>query len=237
MKSNIKRLPKEIIEEGISVELVNSIDMERNYSPVQIQKGDEPVTLIQCLNGYWIKIGNEYLKDAENKLMVFAEKECRIGRARYLVNFGAKEKESKVNDIISDWKEKISLSISKIEGKINSLKSFCNNEESFAYILMKNLNNEDKWELIKKQKQNDLNDLLDSYNQILAMQSEGRIIELLEIFGIKQFNNPMLTANYDNKQDMKLLINVFGGKALNDWDGKDMLLKYAQIGVEKKYPI
>lgn len=37
---------------------------------------------------------------------------------------------------------------------------------------------------------------------------------------------------YDDEKAMRALINVFGAKALNDWDG-DTLNRYARIGVVK----
>jgi hypothetical protein len=68
---------------------------------------------------------------------------------------------------------------------------------------------------------------------------ENRIIELLSIFKLKHFpgfGEPMLSADLDNEQDMKVLINTFGGDALKKWDG-DMLNRYATIEIEKEYPI
>jgi hypothetical protein len=68
------------------------------------------------------------------------------------------------------------------------------------------------------------------------MWNEGKYIELLEAFEIKKFPNPMYRVRFDSDEDMKVLVNVFGMKALENWDG-DMLGKYAAIEIEKQYMI
>ncbi len=68
------------------------------------------------------------------------------------------------------------------------------------------------------------------------MWEENKIVELLEYFDLKKFDTLMLSAQFDNEDEMRIVINTFGAKAINNWDG-DMLLKYAQIEVEKLYPI
>jgi hypothetical protein len=44
----IKKLSKEEKDEGLTLELINSIDMKKKASPVMFKKGDEPVRLVKC---------------------------------------------------------------------------------------------------------------------------------------------------------------------------------------------
>lgn len=72
----------------IPPEFLNSFSMDNEYSPVQLQPDEEPVKLIRCSTGYWVMLEyGEYLKDEKRKLIVIPEKEAKLGRARYLLNF------------------------------------------------------------------------------------------------------------------------------------------------------
>lgn len=222
----LKKLPKEVVSEGITVELFNKINMDNFYSPVQLQPNDEPVKLMKCATGYWVMIDDEtFLRDEKNKLIVFGEKECQIGRARYLLSYGVKEKEQKVNDLIDYWDRQVQAEIGKLANAAQPPSGGV-----FSDILEHLLSDEQKQheeakrELAKK-----------AYKIATEAYQEGRIIELLASFKIKRFDNPMLTARYDNPDEMRVLINTFNKDQIDKWDG-DMLKKYAQIEVEKQYP-
>jgi len=120
----IKTISKELREEGLTIDLVNAVNMNIKYSPVQINKGDEPVNLMACKNGFWVVLEDKtFLKDEKNNFIVFDEKACRIGRARYLINFGAEEKKKRVQDLINDWKSQIRQAIDKIKDDLKATKN------------------------------------------------------------------------------------------------------------------
>ncbi len=237
-----KKLPKEMLDEGITVELVNAIDMKENYSPVQFLKGDSPARLLKCEKGYWVLFDNaQILKDAKNNAIVYTEKECRLGRARYLVNYGEQEKARKIKELCERWKRLTREAIDKIKSEVKDLEDFAqaseSKEESFieSHSLMKSLNPE-RYEQIRVRKVFELHNLKPVYVEIEKMWEENKIVDLMAILKIKEFENPMLTVDMENEYDIKVLVNTFSRKKLEKWDG-DMLNRYATIEIEKQYPI
>lgn len=116
-------------KEGITAEYLKSIDMSIEYSPVQLMPNEEPVKLIRCSTGYWVMLEfGEYLKDEKRRLVVIPEKEAKIGRARYLLNF--KEEiathqlevyESKIQSEITRLKEKVDIKVKEDLSKLRQI--------------------------------------------------------------------------------------------------------------------
>lgn len=86
MKTIERKTKKQLWEEGITDELLLSINMNMDYSPVILNKGETPVNLLQCKGGFWItpEFG-EFLKDESGTKIVVNAKYARIGRARYML--------------------------------------------------------------------------------------------------------------------------------------------------------
>ena len=226
------KLSKEELLEGITKELISSIDMSKRSSPVQLMSGDEPQKLMKCSTGYWVKLEDgTYLKDEFNKLMVFPERDCLIGRARYLLNFGHIEKKQRVLDLIETWKGLCRERLDAIAKQIKSHESYFDGN-TFNKII-KQVNPE-VYEFNKKYAEDSLQTMKPAYELAEQLYSDGNFIDLLEHLGIRSFPAHMFSAHYDNPQEMKVLINTFSAKAINNWDG-DMLYKYAEIEVEKDY--
>lgn len=232
-KSLIKKLSKAEIAEGLTLELVNSIRMDRNYSPVQLLPGDEPTHLLQCSTGYWVMVDGQALKDEKNQLIVWKLRECQVGRARYLLNFGAQEKENKVQALMASWKKEVKEKIDEVEKVKNGFVSGFTEILSGAIEQMRGKEFSEAFHKDREERQKNATQLHDI---VQRMWAENKIIELLEFFKIKTFPNPMLSVRMDNEQEIKVMKNTFGAEALNEWDG-DMLYKYAQIEIEKQYPI
>lgn len=112
---------KSLKEEGITKEFLSTIDMNNSFSPVQLLPDEEPVKLIKCSTGYWVMLEfGDYLKDEKNKLVVIPDKEAKIGRARYLLNFKEeikKAEEDKIERLIQ--KEIINLK-KKVDDRIQA---------------------------------------------------------------------------------------------------------------------
>lgn len=120
----IKRLSKEESLEGLTLELVNSIDMEKNFSPIQLRKDDEPVKLLQSLTGYNVLYDdNKVLKDNQNKPFVLNVRECQIGRARYLLKFLDKEKNEKTMELVESWRQSTREHLDQVKMKIALMES------------------------------------------------------------------------------------------------------------------
>jgi hypothetical protein len=136
----IKKLNTDITDEGITLQLVNQINMKTNFSPVILKPGDKPVKLIPCSTGFWVMYeSGQYLKDEKNKLIVFSDKDCRIGRARYLLKYGKKEKAKKIADLIKSWKEQVQVEIEKVKKKITEFERYKKGDDSDIFVMiMKN---------------------------------------------------------------------------------------------------
>lgn len=59
----IKKLTKEEKAEGLTLDLVNKVDLRKKCSPVMFKGGDEPVGIMECSTGYWVHTSDGYLRD------------------------------------------------------------------------------------------------------------------------------------------------------------------------------
>lgn len=81
---------KQLLEEGITEEMISAVNMKLPINPVQLNPNDEPVNLIRCSKGFWVSVDGAMVKDANNEYFVVSDKDARIARARYLSNFDTK---------------------------------------------------------------------------------------------------------------------------------------------------
>lgn len=236
MKKPIKKLTKDLIEEGITLDLINSIDLSKKCSPVMIAKGDEPVRLLICSTGYNVIVDDgTILRDAANKPIVLPEKECVIGRARYLVNYGEQEKATQVKSLAESWRSTVRSFLDQIKKKVEGIERSLQEETAGSIPNFIKILSRENWPAVKAKLEAELSSLKPAYQEAEDMFAKNKIIELLSTCGLKEFSNPMLSVKLDNPKEMKMLLNTFGGPALQKWDG-DMLTKYAEIEVEKSWP-
>lgn len=113
-----KTIDKKLKEEGITIELLNSINMDLGYSPVQFRIGGmevESTHMLRADKGYWTKTGeNEYLRDHSGRLHITVEKEVQIARARFLLKFGQAEKDMLIDQKIFSWQKRIKEEINRV---------------------------------------------------------------------------------------------------------------------------
>lgn len=226
----IKKLTKDELAEGITLQIVNSIDMSNNFSPVQLQKGVEPVKLLKCLNGYnAIYDDPKFMRDENNKVIVYRERECKVGRARFLLNFAEQEKAEKTKELIETWKFQIRKTLDEVKSRIISLES-----GSFKFLLEAAMLTKEDFDKYREDMSKELQEIKPAYEQAEKLFSENRLAELVNSLGIAKLTNPILSVAHDDKEGWRVLKNVFGAKALKEWDG-DTLNRYARIEVEKQY--
>lgn len=152
-----KRISKELIEEGITIDLLNKVQDSGKFSPAMMQKGDEPVTLIKANNeSFWIQLDDgSFLKD-NGKLMVFDIKNCIIARARYWLLFSdveiamsekrkseAKEKEiqREIERIQADVKRKAESYIKKFR-EIQQYAGVIESNDNILITITRSMNGE-----------------------------------------------------------------------------------------------
>lgn len=105
----------------ITKEFLNSFSMEHEYSPVQLMENEQPVKLIRCSAGYWVMLEfGEYLKDEKNRLIVIPEKEAKIGRARYLLNYAAEIEAVKIDKLEKAIQAEIDVLKAKVDDKLDA---------------------------------------------------------------------------------------------------------------------
>ena len=233
----LPKLTKEETAEGLSPELLMQFNEHRSYSPVQLLPGDEPAHLLKCSTGYWMRDADNggYLRDAKGRLVMVSDRECRIGRARYLLNFGLSEKAEKVVTLVESWKTEVRRKIDDVKANLDMLEdSFSDNPKSLNGILIKASESDFTPSKNPKWRQEQLEATRLWYPRLEDAYLKGEFVELMSALDIRTFDNPMLTVSLDNDAQMQILKNTFGRQALENWDG-DMLTLYASIEIEKQY--
>lgn len=246
-------LPKELKGKGLTLEFINAIDMKTQYSPGILKPGGKPAHLVFCGVGYWIKNPyGGYMQDNNNNLLVLDEQTARIARALYLQAYQEQEKEAKVQQLISNWTDQVKDKIFELKHRLDNLKKISNTfypvlEEAFVIakvafaksnphlvIPVPNL------EEISSKRSEEQQQLKSSYKLAIQLLEEEKIIDLLELFGIRKFPVPalMMAAMFDNKADMAVAINTFKKEQSEKYfteDPKKQLLMYARLEIEKEY--
>lgn len=234
----IMKLSKEEKAEGITKELIDFVANEKSRTPIQLQQGDEPQNVLKCSTGYWVVLEpGKYLKDENNKMMVFSDRDCIVGRARYLLNFGNIEKEKKIIALVESWKTQCREKLDELKKAINKLKLNQGDEtDTFVSSILKMYQRERpaEYEAERLFSEATLAKELPKYENAEALYAAGDFQQLIPILGIREFPALMLSAHKDISSDMKVLINTFSKEAIDKWDG-DMVYKYAQIEIEKEY--
>lgn len=164
-----KTLPKELKAENIDHDTLNTICLETGYSPVILQPGDEPVELLRSEKGFFVKDNDGgYLRDKKGFFIV-SEKDCQIGRARFLMKYGDREKIHKIQQLINRWEYYIKYRATEI--RIGS-KNLSGESASFLYKVIEEKYSEPTF-------QN-----MDHYSAISKLLADGYIVKLLDILKI-----------------------------------------------------
>jgi hypothetical protein len=97
--------------EGITSQLLAKAATVRIDTPVQLQPGDEPVSLLKCNTGYWVKVPGGFLKNANGQMYVVTPKEAQIGYIRYALNFRDEFRQKTVAKELHKLKQEVDLYI------------------------------------------------------------------------------------------------------------------------------
>ncbi|GAB3164560.1 hypothetical protein [Telluribacter humicola] len=231
----ITKLTKQELAEGLTLEMVNRVNMYKGYSPIQLRQGDEPIHLLKCSAGYWVRNpeGEGYLRDERGTLLVFDERECQIGRARYLQHYGFEEKQLKAEKLIASWLEEVRQKLDALKLRVEVLEGSVNGREGMLSQILKQ-HNPTAWAKQQAQDEKELGRLKPQYEELEAMYQQKEFVGLLGILDIKKFDSLMLVARLNNSSEMEVLKNTFSRTQIDNWDG-DTLLMYARLEVEKEY--
>lgn len=233
----IKKLTKEEQSEGLTLDLVNAVNLKKRTSPVMFKKGDEPVNLMACSKGYWVNTSDGFLKDSENNLLVFKERECQIARARYLFYHADDEKKKDAEKLLESRKKKIQEKLDIFKKNIETIEAYTNENSQTAQLVrilesvitaeqkeFIRLENERKVALLPKMKK--------EYEMLVAEFERENYNYLLNVMGIEKIENPV-SFKFDNEKDMRVLKNSFGAKAIEEADG-DVNKLFARMKIEQQ---
>jgi hypothetical protein len=239
----LKRLPKEIINEGITLEMVNSPLFYKKSSPVILNPDEEIVNLI-CINSsekirrYWISDSEgNYVKDG-GKMLVVAEKEARIGRARYLLLYSEKEQQEeqekfyqRVEKQAEAWKEEVNNKLESMYFYLQAEKCIAGVEydnvhnlifsvEGYVRVLKANRDHYEWKSEIAQAVENWQNSEM-KYTQLKELREKGDYCTLVKLFRKipDKGENPIFTAHFDNPVEMEQCRLIFGKEAIDHWNG------------------
>lgn len=148
-----KKLSKDIISEGITIELLEKVQDSGKFSPAMFQAGDDPVTLIKANNlFFWVQLPDgSFLKDKRN-LMTFDVKSCIIARARYWTLFSdvetsmdnsrkAAAKEKEINEEVKRITADVKNEAEEVIKKYREIESMAGvSKPDVFYSILKDLN-------------------------------------------------------------------------------------------------
>lgn len=236
----IKKLTKPEIEEGLTLESVNRINLKQRHSPVLFTKESPPVTLVPCSTEYWVtyeKNGQQWLRDEKNNRVVKDERSCQVARARYLLYHEKEEQEADVKELLKERKTKARNALDKIKGYILSLENRAGSD--FGLILAEAIGKESKSQYLQKRQEeiNRLPKIKRDYEILETLYKNDKIIDILELLKIEQVREnpgtPMISVSFDDEKSMNVIKEIFGATALNA-DDFTMDKVYAQINVAKE---
>ena len=232
----IKKLSKEEQAEGLTLDFVNKINLQKKSSPVMFKQNDKPASLMKCSTGWWVRAEGEFLKDESGKLLVLKERECQIARARYLFNHADEEKREEAEKVLRKRKEKIQNKLDIFKKNIDHIKALMDKNSSahqLNEILESVITNPQAIKEENARKIATLPEMERQYELLVSNFNNGNINFLLNILGIEKIENPV-TFKLDNEDDMRALKNAFGTDAINEANG-DVNLMYARLKVEQNY--
>lgn len=236
----IKKLTNEEKAEGLTIEFVNKINLQKKCSPVMFKAGDEPVNIMECSNGYWVHTSDGYLREGNGSLIVFGVRECQIARARYLLNHGEEEKRLEAERVLEQRKRKIQEKLDALKQNIEDIRQYTiegSTTNTLAKIFESAMSVEQrihvKAENERKIKQ--LPEMETQYEWLVSEFEKGNYNLLLDIMGIEKISNPV-TFKLDSEDDMRILKNAFGGQAIDEAQG-DVNKLYARLKVEQRYDV
>ena len=237
--TNIK-LKKCELKEGITLELIERADFCRKCNPVIFQKGDEPVEILKCSTGYWIKMPEGYLKDEKGKLIVFSERDCIVARARYLLHHADEEKQLEAEKLLQCQRKKIQEKLEIFRRNIDDIINYSEGGSISQIITSaaESLMSEEEQAVIKKineEKAKSAPQLEKQYSHLVSEFEKENYNYLLDVMGIESVPNPII-FHYENKDEMRALKNAFGGDAIDFYNG-DVNAMFSRLAIEKKYKL
>lgn len=248
-------------KEGITSQFLKSINMNQEYSPVQLMPNEEPVKLIKCSTGYWVMLEyGEYLKDDKRRLVVIPEKEAKIGRARYLLNFKeefekqmADAYEAKIQDEVIRLKklvdDRVKEDVSKIRQilvmsgrlEVTGLEAILHNavqEAAGNDPFSLNYRDRQAYELNKERAKEIATDELVEAYEALKRLSENEEYDILYQHYFQDGLPLLASFNHNNPAHMVALVKNFHRDTLSDTveqiKSKDHLYMVAKFNVDKR---
>lgn len=200
---------------------------------------EEPVNLLKCSKGYWIKDEDgRYLKDEKGQLYVVTEKEALIGRARYTLNFQKDIQEQQIQLEIRKLEKKVEDFLNPILEKVKD--ALCNlglisDSNQFLRNIIQSQMSEDQQNLVIEQSKKIVEIFpLEKYENYRQLIDNRKFDELY----IMLFQEGLPTIAKFNNTNIEGLKKTFGFDVINetmdDLEGKSHLYKIAYVNIKSK---
>lgn len=238
MTMEIKKLTKEEKAEGLTLALVNKVNLRKKCSPVMFKAGDEPVSIMECSTGYWVHTSDGYLRDEKGKLIVFDIRKCQIARARYLMYHGDEEKRKEAERVLEQRKRKILEKLAVFKENIETIQEYADKDSTTSLLsrAFESVMTDEQKASVKAENERKvamLPQMRKDYDMLVGEFEKGNYNYLLEVMGIESIPNPV-SFRLDNEDDMRRLKNAFGKQAIDEAQG-DVNKLYARLKVEQMY--
>lgn len=245
-------------EEGITPELLARVQESGRMSPAIITQGEEPVNLVKCSKGfYWIQaqdMAGTFRQDKKGGLLRIDQQTAMVARARYYQLFSAqedqkenerrdqmkqKEVEREMEGIREDLRKKVETHTQRLEAMLTWA---YNPRNSMSVRILENTAPKEAMERKQKAKawlkeNPNYEPFVIQAQECLAAGDFDSLYMAIETEGMPL----LMSANYDNAQDMEALGRMFGADAINRtldrMQDKGHLEKVALVRVEKRYTL
>ncbi|TQI72251.1 hypothetical protein JM79_3208 [Gramella sp. Hel_I_59] len=220
---------KELEKEGITKELVKSINIKRSFSPVQFKKEEDPVKLMINSKGYWIVLGfGEFLKDGDDLVVMPAEK-VLVARARYLLNFKDEVIENEIQKEISVLKKKVDVKYKEIIDKLENILLHAGLIEPSNSLIMALIDAENTDRLKKAAEKIASKEMVDFYYRLKELYENKKYDSLYCL--LIQDGLPQIASLKINSPTLKHFSKDNLDKTLQSLEGKSHLYNIAKFKV------
>lgn len=252
-----KKIPKSLISEGITIDLLHQLQMHGKLSPVQLMPKEESVKTVPTQRGafFFIVLADGSTLKNKGVFIKKSRKEIIIARARYLLHNLDAEIESKIDKELESIKKDLDKTVTKIRENFGAVCMYADweKEETEDYsllgrnILTKALimqispgQTPPQVGLAKEFfRKNSRDEYKKEIDRLTDLQKSGDYETLYHL--LKNNGLPLIASfSHDNIAEMELLKKHFHRNTIDktmDSIQKDSLHFIARMRIEKQYAV
>ena len=256
-KIEIAKLSKDLLKEGITLELIEKVQNSEKISPVIFKQGEDPVIIIRCNEDFfWVQLEDgSYLKDEKKKLMKFDLKTCIIAHARYWLLFSEKEtaiddqrkqkaKEIEIQKEVEKIKADLTKQVKELTNKFKSIYRYVDIEAKGLDNILISIEKDNNPEIFQQKKEAAMkfieeNPTMEQFINALNEELKNNDFDSIYI-SLKTNGLPLLMSiKYDNDDDMEMAKKFFSAniieKTIETINNKSHIETIAMLNVNRRY--